>query len=102
MGCTDNTDHSEEVVARLKADGKNYYDELMSDQKYDYLLDGIEEGDDVLIRNAYLLMPWIDASTSTSLRYSLSRALAKNSDAVMSLLSARVFFRYGYLYDSIY
>lgn len=30
MGCTDNTDHSEEVVARLKADGKNYYDELMS------------------------------------------------------------------------
>jgi len=74
------------MVARLKADGKSYYDELISDQKYDYFLDRIEEGDDVLIRNVYLLTPWVDASTSTSLRYSLSRALVHNPDAVMSLV----------------
>lgn len=86
MGCTNGIDHSGEIVARLKADGKGYYDELIADRKYDYLLDRIEAGDDLLIRSAYLLTPWVDASTSTSLRYSLSRALIKNPDAVMSLV----------------
>lgn len=86
MGCTDSSDHSEEIVARLKSDGKSYYDELIANRKYDYLLDRIEAGDDLLIRNAYLLISWVDASTSTSLRYSLSRALIKNPDAVMNLV----------------
>ncbi len=86
VGCATNTDHSREIIFKLKSEGKNYYSQLISNREYDRLLDKIEAGDETLIRGAYLLSPWVDAATATSLKYSLSRALTKKPDAVMSLV----------------
>lgn len=86
IGCAANADHSKEIIANLKSEGRSYYNQLILNQKYDDILDKIESGDATLIRGAYLLLPWVDAATSTSLKYSLSRALTKKPDAVMSLV----------------
>ncbi|MBN4080216.1 hypothetical protein JYT31_00990 [Beggiatoa alba] len=86
LGCANNEDRTEEIVARLKSEGESYFLQLVSTREYEKLLDRIEGGDAMLIRSTYLLAPWVDASTSLSLKYSLSRALTKKPNAVMGLV----------------
>ncbi len=85
-GCTTDIDRSEEIVTQLKSGDKAYFNNLFSSREYDTLLDKIEHGNIILIRSSYLFLPWVDASTSLSLKYSLSRALIKNPDVVMNLV----------------
>jgi len=85
-GCTTGVNRSEDIVTQLKSGDKAYFNNLFSSSEYDTLLDKIERGDEILIRSSYLFLPWIDASTSLSLKYSLSRALIKKPNAVMNLV----------------
>ncbi len=84
--CANSITNSEQIVAKLKIEGENYYNYLIENKKYEKVLDKIESGDDVLIRNSYLFKPWVDASTSLSLTYALSRSLTKNPEAVFSVV----------------
>ncbi len=86
VGCTFGSEGSEKIIKRLESEGKPYFVHLVTTQKYDQLLDKIENGDDYLIRASSVLTQWVDASTSLSLRFSLSRAMTKNPGAVMSLV----------------
>ncbi len=86
IGCSSNTLRSEDVVAKLELEGKPYFRHLVDTRQYESLLDSIENGDEVLIRNSYLLSQWADASTSLSLKYALSRAVTRKPDAVMGLI----------------
>ncbi len=81
-----NASSSEEIVKKLKQEGEPYFRHLVKTHEFGLLLDRIESGDEVMIRNSYLLSKWADASTSLSLKYALSRALTKKPDAVMSLV----------------
>jgi len=84
--CTTDIDQSEEIITQLKSGDKEYFNQLFLSGEYDRLLDKIEHGDEILIRSSYLFLPWIDASTSLSLKYSLSRALIKKPEGVMELV----------------
>ena len=77
---------SNKIIARLKIEGKPYFEQLVESQEYDSLLEKIESGDDFLIHEAIVLSQWVDASIGLSLRFALSRAIIKNPDAVMSLV----------------
>lgn len=84
--CSFGDKNSERIVEKLESEGKPYFDYLVSAQQYESLLDKIENGDEILIQSSSLLSKWVDASTSLSLKYSLSRAITKNPDAVMKLI----------------
>ncbi len=86
FGCLSFNGSSEEVISKLKIEGKFYFKDLVKNRQYDVLLDNIEGGDVVLITNAFMLNRWADASTSLSLKYALSRAITKKPDEVMSLI----------------
>lgn len=88
FGC-DNTSHrakqagepnkySLQVVERLKAEEKRYARQLVDSQEYEKVLSKMAEGDDILIRNAYLFKPWVDASTSLALDFTLFRDYQEN------------------------
>jgi len=85
-GCSLESGVSEKIIEKFELEGKSYFDHLVATQEYESLLDKIENGDEVLIRGSSLLSQWVDASTSLSLKYSLSRAITKKPDAVMSLI----------------
>ena len=84
--CTTGINRSEKIATQLQSGDKEYFTQLFSSGEYDKLLDNIERGDTILIRSSYLFLPWIDASTSLSLKYSLSRALIKKPEIVMELV----------------
>lgn len=86
ISCVSSINNSEQIVAKLKMEGEDYYNYLIENKEYEKVLDKIERGDDVLIRNSYLFKPWIDASSSLSLTYALSRSLTKNAEAVFSVI----------------
>lgn len=77
---------SERIAENIKMQGKPYFDHLVSTQQYESLLNKIENGDEVLIQSSSLLSKWVDASTSLSLNYSLSRAITIKPDSVMQLI----------------
>jgi hypothetical protein len=85
-GCWAVAENSEKTVEHLRSDGKNYVEYIVENNKFEKLLDRIENGDEILIMNSHLFLPWIDASNLTSLHFSLSRALIENPEAVMSLI----------------
>ncbi len=85
-GCSFASNSSEQIIRKLESEGKPYLSHLVATKQYESLLDKIENGDEILIRGSSLLTQWVDASTSLSLRYSLSRAIARKPDAVMSLI----------------
>ena len=84
--CVTISSPSNNIIDKLKIEGKPYFEQLVESQEYDGLLDKIESGDDFLIREAAVLSQWADASIGLSLRFTLSRAIIKNPDAVMSLV----------------
>lgn len=77
---------SETILKSIEEGGKPYFQDLVRTGEYDDLLDKIEAGDEVLIAGAPTLIPYVDASTSVGLRFSLSRAVKHNPDAVMQLI----------------
>ena len=85
-GCWAVAENSEKTVEHLRSDGKYYVEYIVEKNKFEKLLDRIESGDEILIMNSHLFVPWIDASNLTSLHFSLSRALIENPEAVMSLI----------------
>lgn len=85
-GCAFASNSSEQIIRKLESEGRSYFNYLISTGQFQSLLDKIERGDEILIRGSSLLTQWIDASTSLSLRYSLSRAITRDPDAVMSLV----------------
>lgn len=84
--CATDIDESKRIMTELKSGDKHYFNQLFLSGEYDKLLDKIEHGDVTLIRSSYLFLPWIDASTSLSLKYSLSRALIQKPEVVMGLV----------------
>ena len=85
-GCWAVAENSEKTVEHLRSGGKNYVEYIVEINKFEKLLNRIENGDEILIMNSHLFLPWIDASNLTSLHFSLSRALIKKPEAVMSLI----------------
>ena len=77
---------SEAILKRIDEGGKPYFQDLVRTGEYDDLLNAIEAGDEVLITGAPRLIPYVDASTSTGLKFALSRAVKHNPDAVMKLI----------------
>ena len=85
-GCNSIAIDSDVIVKNLRDYGKKYFQKLINTQEYENILDKIEKGDIVLIKNSHLLKQWVDASTATSLRFALSRAIIKEPEAVMNLV----------------
>ena len=84
--CSMGDTRQQEIIERLELEGKPYFDQLVSTNEYESLLNEIERGDDILIHGAPILSLWSDASTSLSLKFSLSRAIIQNPDSVMNLI----------------
>jgi len=86
LGACSFSGKSERIFEKLESEGKPYFEHLVSTQQYESLLNNMENGDEILIQSSSLLSKWVDASTSLSLKYSLSRAITIKPDAVMKLI----------------
>lgn len=85
-GCSMGGIGSNEIIENLELEGKPYFDQLVFTREYESILNKIENGDEILIGGSRIFAQWVDASTSLSLRFSLSRAIIRSPDSVISLI----------------
>lgn len=84
--CFHEKPYHEQLSENLSLKGQKYFEDIVLSGEYETILEKIESGDINFIKISGDLVKNVDASSSTALRFSLSRALTKSPLEVLSLV----------------